>query len=1159
MRLRVLILVFFFLHGFVSVYSQQTRLSIKIENASLEEVFDRISSVSDFLFIYNVEEVKDIQNLTFDLRDVEVEKILDQVLKNVDFDYKVVDNVVVITPSPGKTREINERTASTESRKVIFKGTVKDEQGLPLPFASVIIKGTTIGTAASVLGEFEIEVPEGEYKTLVISSIGYATQAIEIGDKLVFDIRLQIDIAQLSEVVATGYQTLPKERVTGSYGQIKSDVLDKELTANIFKKLEGKISGLLIGKDNSIQIRGQSTMNGEQSPLFVIDGMPTEGLSTVDPNDILSVDVLKDASAASIWGTRAANGVIVITTKGGQRQSEPTTVNVNFSTIIKSTNNISDLQLANSSDMVDFEFDAFINRVFNPIDLERNLTPISPVYQLMKDIPSDLNQQLDSLRKLDHSDQVKKYLMQKSVNYQANVAIQSSSDKNLFYISFNGIKSQGSMIGNDSYNMNINLKNSYQISKKLSFSFNSVATLYASKNNGVSSSSVVNRKPYEMILGENGEYLPQAASFNQEEKEYYMSLGYLDWNYNLKKEIDNMDNTNDIFSNRLISSVEYNPIAGLSLSSSFLYSLSRSTNRSYASQNVYSTANIINTYALYDDVTGLINHQFPLGGVLRNNNGVSNSYTFRNVATYKRDFKGGDHRFSALAGFEARETNFSGSNMISIGYDDQSLSHSIPTYTIIDENGRPVQAYLMGSLETFYGETKIFPFSSYLESYSYNKHRDLSYFANFGYTLYDKYSFTASGRIDKASIFGVDERYRNNPLWSIGVKWNMKKEGFLPGVINRLDFRTSYGFVGNIAPGVYSYATARYRTSFQAEQYLEMQSPKNNSLTFEKTAILNLGIDFAFFKNKISGSIDAYSKKSDGLLGSKQNDMTTGWITIFSNYAKASNKGIEIDLRYNAISTSDLNLTLGVNFSTVKNEVDFVYSPYNRSPNYLLGGSAAARQGMPMSALYNYRDAGLDAAGEYLTYDAEGNIVVGANAYTLQYEDLVYSGQTDPTFFGGFSADVQYRKFNLIANFTFKGGHVARMPVPNYTSAASISNTHTSITDRWQNPGDEHKPGILPGLGSDNILMTAWRVPAFYRDNRVFDASLIRFRSLVLSYSANFTKNQKYKVNIFYEMRNIAVMTKNNLGIDPDFINAYSGNLTFREPRSYSIGIKSFF
>lgn len=1120
-------------------FSQTQKVSLEFEDAKILEVFNEIKIQTGLRFIYNSDRLDDLEAVSIDVENAEVGEVLNHIFEDSDLECRFKDDVIMVVE-----KQQVEQEQKQEDR--IIRGTVTDENGETIPGVSVVLKGTNIGVSTDIDGNYTLNI-KGAGGKLMFSFVGMKMQEIALKGDSIIDVIMAVDQSMVSEVVVTGYQVLSKERVTGSFAQVKSEDLDKESSLDITSKLEGKLTGLLVDKDRDgnliIQIRGQSTLKANANPLIVVDGLPIEGsLSDIEANDIKSINVLKDASAASIWGTRAANGVIVVETKGGGQLKESNKINVNYSTTIGGMNDLSDLQLASSSDLVDFEYLSFLTGFIKPSTVANLHSPVSPVYQLLMDKPADLNSQLDALRNIDHTRQVEKYLMQRSVIHQAGVSFENATTKNSFYASLNTKVIRENMIGNSSNRFNLNLKNSYSLTDDLTFKLALNTTLQNRKLNGISPSAISARKPYESIIGENGEYLPQTHGHHQAYIDPLQELGYINWDYNLKKEIDNYDNTQEILDNRFNVSLNYTPIKGLSLNTSFLYQVSKNVGKRIDNQSVWNTADFINKYTLRDETTGELDHTFPVGSILTNTSNPFSTHTFRNIASYTTTLDDGKHYINAMAGFELREATWEGSKVVHVGYDDRSLQ-----YQDLDLEGR---------VPTYSGDNANFPVNSFRSSFSYRKERHLSYFTNLGYTYLDRYSLTASARVDQTNLFGVDKRFRYNPLWSVGFKWAMTQEDFLPDYFNRLDLRLSYGFSGNVDHNAKSFATARYATDIYGQKYLQMQAPKNNDLSFERTGTFNIGVDYSFLQNKLFGTLEYFTRESTDVLGSTQNDATTGWNSLFSNYASISNKGFEMDINALIIDQEDLKLRLGVNYTFVKNELTKIKNARNLSRLFIGGGPDAAQLGNPISALYNYRSAGINSTGDYLTYDKEGNVYTGADASTLFFEDLVNSGQTTPKYFGGISAGLDYKKFKLDLLLSYKGGHVSRMPIPNYGYAGSIFNTHESIAKTWRLAGDENKPGILPAMLGTVSTQSTWIAGAFNTDARVFDATSLRLKTIVLSYNTSFGAKNKRHIQLFAEMKNVWVWTKNDLDIDPDFINPYNGQLRLTDPRSYTLGFK---
>ena len=1131
---------------------RETYIEVGFKDASLKNIINRIEQLTDFKFVYQQKLLNDWNqqvNLTLPAGKKSVADVLLAVSKQARLKFKQTNNNININVKSAPSNKV-ESSLIVQIENTEVRGRIIDENDESLPGVNVVIEGTSAGTITDFDGNYFLEVPKGG--SLVFSYVGYATQKVVVGNQTTIDIKLELSAEGLSELVITGYQTLSEERATGSFGVARAPELQNQNSTDLRTRLDGLIPGLLIDKQNDgttkIQIRGQSTLFANQEPLVVVDGMPIEGgWDSIEPNDVESVTVLKDAAAASIWGTRAANGVIVIQTKSGRLGKKVSDLNFNYSITMGDAYDLSDLQLSGSPNLVDFEFDALLTDIYKERDVIQQHFAISPVFQILIDKPADMSQQLDALKKLDATRQLEELFMQQSMLNQFHVNYQLSNERNALYVALNGVATRGNMAGNSRSRINISIKEQFMIIPGLKLNVGINTTFNKAYLNGLSVGEIVNRKPYELIFDEQGNKLPQSYTWHQRYIDQFEPMGYLNWDYNLKTELDNRDHTTQGLENRMNIALDYTILDGLNVSTAFLYELSSFKNTNYQNQDSYYARNLINTFTIIDQSTGDLNHQFPMGGILTEIPGSLNSYTWRNIVNYNKELKGGDHIITALGGFEMREVIIQSHKDVYAGYNPQTDTHQEITLSGYEPSFQTNTA----------GENKLLLFNTlpFRPDSTHVQDRHLSYFFNAGYTYKNKYSFTTSARLDQTNLFGVAKRFRNNPLWSVGFKWNAVEEEILPDFFNRFDLRASYGFNGNVDRRAKSFATADYRANLYDEVYLSINEPKNDDLGFERTAVLNLGLDFAIWSNRFSGTFEYFIKQSSDVLGFIANDPTTGWGSVYANYADISNKGYEASFRVVVLAKNEFNWSIGFNYSNVENKVEYIDEPNSQARYYLNGGSGAARIGQPISSLYNFRSAGVGVDGDYLVYDAEGGIVVGQASNTLEFNDLVYSGQTDPTFFGGFFTDFSYKNFSFSARFSYKGGHVARMPMPDYGRAASTANTNEGIVHAWRSFGDEFISGVLPGVMGPESLQPLWRQGAFRNDVQVIDASSLRLRNIELAYNASFGK-KPVNVQFFTEFKNMVVWTKNDLGIDPDFINPYSGALRLTEPRNYLFGVK---
>ena len=366
MKLCLLFTVMLNLSVVAATNAQLKKVSLIMENAELRQVFKKIKQQTGVRFFYNEEKLKNIGNRRIEIHDLELEKALDEILEGTELTYTFLRDVVVI-----KDRENSREVLETLiQQKRLIRGIVKDEKGITLPGVSVIVKGTQTGVATDINGRFEIKVDDEPNLILQFSFVGMKTKEIKIGNNQELKVVLESAAESLDEVIVTGYQTISKERTTGSFGVITPRNIETKLQSNLSSVLEGQATGVVLDKDGKIEIRGVSTFNAENEPLVVLDGYPIEGgLESINPENIENITVLKDGVAASIYGSRAANGVIVVTTTRGAADRFNVSYKGIVSTILKPQ--LSKLNRASTSDYIDAELDLYYQ---NP---NRPSTPVS--------------------------------------------------------------------------------------------------------------------------------------------------------------------------------------------------------------------------------------------------------------------------------------------------------------------------------------------------------------------------------------------------------------------------------------------------------------------------------------------------------------------------------------------------------------------------------------------------------------------------------------------------------------------------------------------------------------------------------------------------------------------------------------------------------------
>ncbi|MDE5421960.1 SusC/RagA family TonB-linked outer membrane protein [Ancylomarina sp. DW003] len=1153
-RLRKILLtmklsVFLFLLGILNVHANeifsQTSINIQLEKASLEEILEEIQEQTEYGFIYDYEYVKEIERVNVDFNDASMDAVLYELLKSTNLDYRLEDKLIVLFPREIVKPSVNEKTETIiQQEKKLLKGTITDTDGNTLPGVSVVIKGTTIGVSTDIKGEYSIEI-EGRNTILIFSFVGMLPQEIAYSGQEIINITLQEDTATLNEVVVTGYQTISKERATGAFEKVGVKVLDEKASFTVLDKLEGQTSGVLFDKSGNMTIRGTSTMHANNTPLVVVDGFPIEGqVETLNPDDIESITVLKDAAAASIWGARAANGVVVIVSKKNAKQGKP---RVEFATSLSITGepDLDDQPVASTSSFLELE-KFLADNGWQTIPTGANQYPITQgmaAYLRLNDgqiSEAEANQILNGYRNVDVRDEFADLFLRKQIRQHYNLSISGAGERNNYYMSLSYDDNDTFSKGTDNDRLIANMRISSELTDRISVNAGVSTTLRNNDSNGISLGSLSGVPQYQTILGADGNYIPQPQSYYQPTKEALVAQGYpYNWDYNLYQEYENKDNSRKNTDLRMNIGVNVKLLKGLDFEGRYQYEWGNEEGENLYNENTYYVRSTVNRYTHIDDDGNIVTN-FPKGHIFAESFEKYKSYTTRGQLSFNRGYDEGKHQINAIAGMEVRKTTSESSSYRKYGYDPQSLQ-----FVSVNHNEQYPMA-ISGSKGRISDPTK----------YTHNEDRFISYYGNAAYTYNDKYTLTASARLDDSNLFGADSKYRNVPLWSTGINWQLHKEDFMTSdLINRLTLRMTYGTNGNVSKTTSPYLIAQVTKDYRDQhQYAYVKNPKNPSLRWEKTAVVNFGVDYALWKNRVSGSLEYYSKKSTDLLGNVSLNSTYGFSSALMNFAEMSNKGIDASVNVKIVDKKvKWNTTL--NFSYNKNRVEKVEMPDETVSSYM---SATARVGKPLNYMYSYKWAGLSNEGLPQIFNENGE-VIDHETQLEDYKALKYEGTTTPKYYGSLNNVVTYKGFRLSVLMTYKMGYKFRIPTISYSSLNSSLNrnwVHEDYDKRWQKAGDEAYTDV-PVLPAN--FSNIGRYFGSYSSNSshlVESASHIRFREVILSYNLpkEWLKSVGIKgLTIGTQARNLGVITFNDSGIDPENIPSLGGYGTPKPEYTFSL------
>lgn len=1154
-KLSIFIAVFTCLQVVAKSYGQT--ISFQVKNASIEQVFKLIEKQSGYGFFYENADLKSTKKVTLNISNNTLKQALDKAFSGQPLVYEIVEKNIVVKPKPKNVVE----KITDYIRRTAISGKVVDQKGHPLPGVTVKHKYSTAVAVTDSTGDFSIEVPENN-PVLIFSYIGYQMVEQRVsGDKVI--VTLSDLPAQLQDVnvVSTGFQTIPKERATGSFAQVNNELLNRRVGANLIDRLEGVVSGLSFNgnfvqrtsNDSPYNIRGLSTIFANANPLIVVDNFPYDGdVSNINPNDVESVTVLKDASASSIWGARSGNGVIVITTKKG-RVNKPVTISVNANTTFTEKPDIYyGRNFLNADAYIDAEKFLFGNGYYNSNLTNTTTRPlVSPVVEILAQQRSgtiteaQANALIAPYRSIDVRDDYSKYLYQSTASQQYALNISGGGDKSSYYFSGGYDNIPSTSIGNTRTRITLNSSATYQPLKNLELTTGLNYLLNNRTNNAIAvapGNSKFAYYPYARLADDMGNPLALQRDYRYS---YISSLGtsqLLDWNYRPLDEQNLTDNTSRQNYLRFNVGLKYTIIKGLSAEVKYQLEKQNTVDRNLQSQDSYFTRNLINLNTAVSGST--VTRPIPSGGILDQGRDELTGNSIRAQLNLNRTFAG-KHEFNAIAGIDGKELIDNTNSWRVYGY-----NNTIGTTSTVDYN-TPFPKYA-----GFASSGKI----PYLDRVDKATDEYFSYFANASYTYNSRYILSASGRIDQSNLFGVNTNQKSVPLWSVGVAWDVSKEDFFKNkIVDYFKLRATYGYNGNIDKSVSAFTTATFSSNdlLTGASYVTILNPPNPELRWERIGMFNIGLDFGVANSALKGSIEYYSKRGRDILGYTPVDYTVGVYEYKGNVADIKGNGLDVELNYRLGNRFKWNSTLL--FSTATDEV-VSYKKNMTLSTYIQYGDGATPLaltpvvGRPINSIYSYRWAGLDPANGDPRgyYNGAVSKDYASMSSSTNIDDAVFHGSARPTVFGAFRNSFGFKNVELSFNVTYKLGYYFRKPTINYGNLAGSWLGNVDYARRWVKPGDE----LNTNIPSFTYPLATIR-DTFYQfsEVNVEPADHLRLQDVQLSYTLTKGKSRlPFKsMQVYAYANNIGILwRKTKTGIDPDFVNTQ-----YIAPRTYAIGIKA--
>lgn len=1148
------------------------KVTLEIVNSKISDALDALSKNSSVRIFYK-SDLKDLQKrISIDLKEEPLQNALSKVLANTSLGYEFSNDGVVITT---KERPV---TNVTQQKKITINGRVVGDDKKPITGATVFVLGTTNGAISDEDGLFSISCVDGS--TLEISCVGMVTATYKVNDadKGNIVIAMKKSTMVVDDVVVTGYQRLERRKMTSSISTVNMENLKSINQPSIDKLLQGQVAGMTImntsgapGSVPQIRIRGTSTLSGNVQPLWVVDGIILDdpvnasvddimtnrnliasGIGGVNVEDIESINVLKDAAATAIYGTRAANGVIVITSKKGT--AGRTTVRYSGHLNVSMRPNMEDAYMMNSKDRIGVNLEMMDRGVFSADSYRAGeygtATDFERAYVDAADKKISWGDFENQVRQLEEvNTDWFKHLFRNAVTHRHNISVSGGTEKTTFYLSGSYMDEQSTAkdVGQKTYTGSVKVYTKPWKNLRLG----GMLDLNVRENDSFFSADSW-ENPYEWSI-----YTTRAQNAFKEDGSYnYMYYNGMEYNFLENREASWRESKN--FGIRGNFDVEWKILPDLIFTSMFAYTQNSTTDEDISTEKSYFVKKRKEDVTIIDGYTAV--QIWKDGGYYKGRNTNTNSVTFRNQLSYMPIINQ-NHRFDVMLGHEVRKSKNQYTTDEIYGYVHDRGRQQIPQWDLIKKLGTPYWKMQLDNSAA------------------------ISYYGVFGYTFRERYTVSANARVDGSNRFGIKTNELFQPLWSVGFNYQLKNEKFLEQVdwVSYLTLKGTYGTQGNIASQAYSDLVTNIGKvdDVNTDGFLEIIAPKNPYLKWEKNYNANIAIEFGFLQRRIQGVVEYYNKKGVDLLGNKQVSQVTGFNTVQVNWASMKNSGFEFSISSINIDTKKFRWTTNLNVGYNENKVLDVYT----TPTYTSltdaqrsNNSASAVIGKPINGLWSYQYAGLNEQGRASFYDQKGEkVLFGMN----NVDGLVYSGTTMPPVQGGITNTINYAKFTLSVLFVGSFGNVVRLRNLSQGYAFGFpdptKNMSADWNNRWRKAGDEKLGHNVPVLESDpwEIAVTG-KAPYNGKmydnsDLRTAKGNFVRLQNLSLGYdiySEKIRRSGIQNINIMLQGNNLAVWHSSKIkGQDPEATgsmmkysdtrtaNVSFGNTYLPLPRTYSLSV----
>lgn len=1117
----------------------------------MEEIILVLRAQTGVRFFYSIDKIKSFDHLSVRAKDESLRDVLNRLLAGTGLTYTLLDDVVVIKDIAFA------QVADTMNSKVV-KGFVYNEKNQPLPGVTVKAVGSSLGTATSIDGWFSLVLPFNKGK-LEVSFIGCETQQVAFHPHTdTLRIILKEKIQDIDEVVVTGYQTIQKRAMAGSVSTVKAEDLLLNGVNTLEQALQGQIPGMIVmnrsgltGTRQRIRVRGTSTLLGNAEPVWVVDGVIQEdplpfssnefsnldpsnmdmirdfvggAVSWLNPVDIESVTVLKDASATAIYGVRAANGVIVITTKKGEVGRMSLSYNGNYSMTPRMT--YEDMELMNSQQRVDVSREAY-----NKNYILKNEPRIGYGGLVMKFKRNEIS--LEEFTQEAHKLEATNtdwfdILFRTAFSHDHSIGISGGKDYTTYRASLGYKSTANTAKGNDQTQYTARLNLSTTLWKQLTITTNLAGSYQKT-------SAFAGDDPFSYASSTNR----AIGCYDENHNLLFYNDGNNGFLFNIVNELENSGNENTMTTVNADLSLRWRILEPLSLETQISCSYSNTDGESWRTEETnyiaekrgYNYGEYVKGEKEFED------SDLPVGGEQNKKSNSNTTWNWRNQVEFMSIFKE-KHSVNANFGVELRSTMNKGYEKTTYGY----MPERGKIFVELPQN-KSTDANAVNSL------------LNNVPRITDTQNNQLSFYLAVTYMYDNRYSLNFNVRSDASNRFGQDKSTRFLPVWAVGLRWNLGYESWFKGqnLVSDMSLRLTYGYQGNVVESVSPDLIANIVTNGR-DYALEVDKLPAPELKWEKVRSLNIGADVNFFKNKIATTFEWYRKRTKDMVVDQNIPFENGVSSRPINGGEMTNEGWDASVRFTPVRSKNWNVNCTFNFSNVNNKIKSELEPTGSWEEASSGN--LNKEGYPVSGFWAFRFTGLNPENGGPQFDLTGAELQESERDATMY--MEYMGQKEPDFTTNFTFTIRYKTLSLSSGLYLSLGNKEFMaPMStNYTSIPEeYENMSTEWLKRWRKPGDEEHTNIpsLPdirtsaktiriesavqnGINPGERTFMPYELYA-YSNVRVVDAWYLRCNNINLMYTMppeklpSFLQNFSLNLSITNPFQ---IRSKDFLGRDPE-------------------------